>query len=78
MCGMTTAWSYLAHGNVRDAAGVNLGGLLLAFYALIGCEFARRMIQYGRWPSSGAIAVATYGLLGILMVTLCDWWLRVW
>lgn len=77
MCGMTTSWSHVAHGNLLAAARVNVGGFLLAGYALVSLEIARRMAWRGRWPSPSVVNVATISLMAILGVTLLDWGWRL-
>ncbi len=73
MCGMTTAWSHFVRGDVIAAARSNLGGLLLAVYA-IGClEMARRMSVNRAWPTATELNAATLSLVAILAVTLVDW-----
>jgi hypothetical protein len=73
MCGMTTAWSHFVRGDLAAAARSNLGGLLLAVYAIGWIELARRMAVHQAWPTRGQLRAATLCLVAILAVTLADW-----
>ena len=74
---MTTSWAHFANGSFISAARSNLGGMLLAIYA-IGCVAAgANMMLSGRSPSAGVIRYATISLAAIALVTLVEWGLRL-
>src|SRR5688572_11699523 len=50
-CGMTTSWAYLTQGDIRRAAGANVGGLLLGVYALVAIPWLLASALRGRWCS---------------------------
>lgn len=76
-CGMTTAWAHFANGSVLSAAQSNLGGLLLAVYALGCIAIGFRMVVSGRMPGQRVIQVATILLAAIGLVTLVEWGIRL-
>lgn len=74
---MTTSWSYVTRGNILAAAHANPGGMMLAIYA-IGCiGTTSRMAWDGRFPSDRVVRIYTIVLVGIALVTLVDWGLRL-
>lgn len=77
MCGMTTAWSHTIRGDLVAAANSNLGGLLLAGYAVYALAMSRRMIVHNHWPSRGNRNAATFSLLAITCVTVVNWCWRL-
>lgn len=78
-CGMTTAWSYLMHGQIVPALRANAGGAMLAIAALVGGPWLLASGVRGRWlgprlAESWLIALAVL----ILATTLTQWVLRLW
>jgi hypothetical protein len=76
-CGMTTAWSYLTHGNIDASLRANPGGTLLAGLAVAFAPLALLGAVSGRWWPGDATA---WGLLTWLAVSLAvagiDWLIR--
>ncbi|QEF99916.1 hypothetical protein Mal15_39830 [Stieleria maiorica] len=76
-CGMTTSWAHMMEGEFRAAAAANLGGLLLAIYALCGLGTLLQIVRQGKIPSERTIRRYTIALIAIALVTLADWGMRV-
>jgi len=77
-CGMTTSWSHATRGQVRQALSANVGGLLLAVMAMGAAPWCFVSAVRGRWltrPPSDRILAAV--ALGIAVVTLIDWSIRI-
>lgn len=76
-CGMTTAWSYLTHGNIDASLRANPGGTLLAGLAVAFVPLALLGAFSGWWWPGDAIA---WGLLiwlaASLVVAGIDWLIR--
>jgi hypothetical protein len=76
-CGMTTAWSYLTHGNIEASLRANPGGTLLAGLAFAFVPLALIGAISGRWWPGDAM---TWGLLVWLATSLVvaglDWLIR--
>ena len=72
-CGMTTSWAYFTRGDLAASAKVNLGGFLLAIYAVGSLAATIPMSLNGRWPNDRTIRNATIALLAVTVVTLADW-----
>lgn len=73
-CGFTTSFSLVAHGDIRNAFGVNSVGTLLALYCLVLIPWAivsavrRRMI----WIRS-IEKLAIVSLIGVVTLMLIRW-----
>ena len=76
-CGMTTSWAHLTKGNLFAATKANVGGVLLAFCLLSSVVPVTRMIRSGQMPSPLLIRNATVVLIGVVLVTLADWAIRL-
>ena len=77
-CGMTTSWSYLTHGRIREAIQSSASGSLLACLALIGGGHLIASAIGGRWivrwknENTGAVLAAAFGAL-----LLIEWLIRL-
>jgi hypothetical protein len=76
---MTTSWAHTVRGQLPSALGANVGGTLLAMLAMIAGPWGVISGILGRWlwppPSDLWVAALT---VGIVLVTLGDWLLRLW
>ncbi|MDP6556058.1 MAG: DUF2752 domain-containing protein [Pirellulaceae bacterium] len=78
-CGMTTSWSHTVRGQLPSALRSNTGGTLLAVLAVIAGPWGVISGIRGRWlwsPPSDLWVAAL--VIGILLVTLSDWAVRLW
>ena len=77
-CGMTTAWTSLAHGDVERALRANVGGTALAGLGMLTMVWLVVVTVFGRWwparPSGAAIVRAGLMIAGM---TLVDWSIRL-
>ncbi|MCO8125147.1 DUF2752 domain-containing protein [Stieleria sp. TO1_6] len=76
-CGMTTAWAHFMHADILAAATANLGGLLLAIYAIAAAIICGRVALLGRFPQPSTIRIATLVLIAIALVSLVEWIIRI-
>ena len=76
-CGMTTSWAHFVRGNWIASGRANVGGFLLACLSLVVVLMAIPVIRTGTPPSVTQQQWLTYGLVGVLLVTLMDWVLRL-
>ena len=78
-CGMTTSWAHTVRGQLPSALKANIGGTLLAMLAVLAGPWGVISGMRGRWlwspPSELWVAALT---VGILLVTLGDWAVRLW
>ncbi len=78
-CGMTTSWAHTVRGQLPSALRSNIGGTLLAVLAVIAGPWGVISGIRGRWlwspPSDLWVAALT---IGVLLVTLGDWLVRLW
>lgn len=77
-CGMTTSWAHFMNGNPIDSAKSNLGGMMLACFAIASAIIGARIAWTGRLPSNATQRNYTLALVGIAVVTLADWLARLW
>ena len=77
-CGMTTAFSHMAHGEVSEAFGANpMGIVLFALVALVGAYFGYRTVRprpFDQLIGSVTTQILVYCLIGALMVS---WLVRI-
>ncbi|QDV43644.1 hypothetical protein Enr13x_35010 [Stieleria neptunia] len=76
-CGMTTSWAHAMNGDFLAAARANVGGFLLAFYALACLGTMLQMVRGGKLPADRTIRRYTIALIAIAAVTLADWGVRL-
>lgn len=76
-CGMTTSWSHFVRGEWLSSLIVNIGGFLLAMYALVVLALAGTTLISGRLPAVWIQQWLSFSLLGIAAVTVADWARRV-
>lgn len=74
---MTTSWAHFMDGNLIASAQANLGGLLLACFACFGCVIGAKVVWTGLFPSETTIRNSTIALIGIAIVTLTEWLVRL-
>lgn len=77
-CGMTTSWAHFMNGNLIASAKSNLGGMMLAFFAIASIFVGARIAWTGRLPNFTTQRNYTLTLVGIAAVTLADWAIRLW
>jgi hypothetical protein len=77
-CGMTTAWARVVRGQLVPALQANVGGTILALAAVVAAPWMLISAVHGRWlhgrPSETVLIV---GGLGLIVVTLIDWAVRL-
>lgn len=76
-CGMTTSWSYFARGNWLASMNTNAGGFLLALLSIAMILIAAQIVRHGRLPSPRVQTWLTLAGVGVLVVTLLDWTIRL-
>ncbi|QDV64624.1 DUF2752 domain-containing protein [Crateriforma conspicua] len=76
-CGMTTSWSHFTHGQWASSLAVNSGGFFLAVFALIFSGVAIGVAWRGRLPRPEWIRVLGWSAVGIAVLTLVDWAIRL-
>jgi hypothetical protein len=78
-CGMTTAWSHLVRGQLREASAANLGGAILAVTALVAAPWLILSAACGRWlfvrPTEIRLIVYAAVLAAVIFL---DWWVGIW
>jgi hypothetical protein len=78
-CGMTTSWAYLVRGRIVPAFAANSGGALLGILAITLGPWMLVSGWRGQWwggfPNEWSFAICS---IGIMMVTLFDWGLRIY
>jgi hypothetical protein len=73
-CGMTTAWSWLARGNVLAAMRANVGGAALGILAIAGAAWLLVSAVRGRWLLWRPDVVAlSFVALAVAAITLVQW-----
>ncbi|HWA97158.1 MAG TPA: DUF2752 domain-containing protein [Pirellulales bacterium] len=77
-CGMTTSWTWLAHGSVAAALAANVGGALLGVAALLAASWLLASAARGAWvvgrPKAWFVVAAAGAWLATTMV---DWLVRI-
>ena len=76
-CGMTTSWAHFVRGQWIASPRVNLGGFLLAFYALAFAAASLWSAKHGRIPGVRVQQWYTVVLMAIAGITLVDWGVRL-
>lgn len=76
-CGMTTSWAHFTRGQLWQSAQVNAGGFLLAGYSLLVVFLSLGSLWSGRLPSPRTQLFLTLALIGIVVVTVMDWLMRL-
>ena len=76
-CGMTTSWAHFTRGQWLASPRVNLGGFLLAFYAVAFAAASLWSAKQGRVPGVRVQQWYTVVLMVIAGVTFVDWGLRL-
>ena len=75
---MTTSWANLVRGRLAEAAGSNLGGMLLCQLDMLAVAWLLCTAIAGKWvvwePRTEVIAC---GLVTILVITLIEWTVRL-
>lgn len=73
-CGMTTAWSHAARGNVRSALAASGGGTVLFGLTIIAAPWAIASAIAGRWLGGRPTVPVLLAISGAwLTVTALDW-----
>ncbi len=78
-CGMTTSWSHLVRGQAVSALRANVGGTVLGLMAMLLGPWSVICGLRGRWllrPPGERVALAI--VIGVLLLTLADWGVRMW
>ena len=74
-CGMTTSWSNLTKGRLKEAFSANASGVLLAFVSMIVGPWMVLAAVRGRWTKhtldSKWIVYLTLSILGIVILEWC-------
>ena len=76
-CGMTTSWAHFVRGQWLMSMQANLGGFLLALYAVATIILGTRVFFQARLPSLNAQKIATIALVGIAIIAICEWGARL-
>ena len=77
-CGMTTAWAYLVRGELGSAFAANVGGALTGMLAVALVPWLLCSAAWGRWLGRALNSkVVGWMAVGITLVTLIDWSLRL-
>jgi Protein of unknown function (DUF2752) len=73
-CGMTTSWSLLLHGRITEAAGTNLGGMMIAIIALAYLPASCYFTVVGKSTRDGWFSLALgICLLVAVAVSVIQW-----
>ena len=77
-CGMTTSWANLVRGRLAEAAGSNLGGMLLCLLDMLAVPWLLCTAIAGKWviwePRVGVVAC---GAVAVFLITLIEWTVRL-
>lgn len=77
-CGMTTAWARFVRGQLWQALQANVGGTVLAMAAVVAAPWSLVSAARGRWLfARPGEALIIWGGLGLIVVTLTDWAVRL-
>jgi hypothetical protein len=76
-CGMTTSWAHFTQGQWARSFQVNAGGFLLACFSIVLGTLALRTGFSGQMPSLRSQQAVTFTAVGIAVVTLLDWIMRL-
>lgn len=74
---MTTSWAHFTRGRFQQSWLVNRGGFLLAWFSIAVAGLALQSCVAGRLPSAKTQKSVTLVLVGIGIVTLLDWGVRL-
>ena len=76
-CGMTTSWAHFVRGEWLNSVLVNVGGFLLALYAIFLVFAGVRICWSGRVPSESFQKNASLALLAVAVVSVVEWGGRI-
>ena len=73
---MTTAWSHLTRGQIREASAANLGGAVLGMTAVVAAPWLILSAGAGKWivvrPTEARLIVYAAVLAAVIFL---DWWI---
>ena len=74
---MTTSWAYLTRGRLVASAMSNLGGMMLGLLCIMSIPVLAGTVWKGIGPTDEMVRRLTYILVGITLVTLVEWGIRL-